>query len=42
MRTLLVGSGDRYANPNLYQNGKQLTGLQDAYGPRCGELMPRF
>lgn len=27
------GSGDRYANPNLYQNGKQLQGLEDAYGP---------
>lgn len=27
------GSGDRYANPNLYQNGKKLKGLEDAYGP---------
>ena len=27
------GSRNRYANPNLYQNGKQLTGLEDAYGP---------
>ncbi len=27
------GSRDRYANPNLYQNGKQLQGLEDAYGP---------
>lgn len=27
------GSHNRYSNPNLYQNGKQLTGLEDAYGP---------
>jgi arylsulfatase A len=27
------GSRNRYADPNLYQNGKQLTGLEDAYGP---------
>ena len=27
------GSRNRYANPNLYQNGHQLTGLEDAYGP---------
>lgn len=27
------GSRNRYANPNLYQNGKQLTGLEEAYGP---------
>ena len=27
------GSRNRYADPNLYQNGKQLTGLKDAYGP---------
>jgi len=27
------GSRDRYADPNLYQNGKQLEGLEDAYGP---------
>ena len=26
-------SGDRYANPNLYQNGEKLQGLEDAYGP---------
>ncbi len=26
-------SGNRYANPVLHQNGKQLTGLEDAYGP---------
>lgn len=27
------GSGDRYADPNLYQNGRHLNGLEDAYGP---------
>ena len=27
------GSRNRYADPNLYQNGKQLNGLEDAYGP---------
>jgi arylsulfatase A len=26
-------SGNRYADPNLFQNGKKLTGLRDAYGP---------
>ena len=25
--------GERYANPLLYENGKKLTGLEDAYGP---------
>jgi arylsulfatase A len=27
------GSRDRYADPNLWQNGKQLQGLEDTYGP---------
>ena len=27
------GSRNRYADPNLYQNGKKLAGLEDAYGP---------
>jgi arylsulfatase A len=26
-------SGNRYSDPNLYQNGKKRTGLKDAYGP---------
>jgi arylsulfatase A len=26
-------SGKRYADPNLYQNGKHLEGLEDRYGP---------
>ena len=27
------GSGNRYADPKLFQNGKELQGLKDAYGP---------
>lgn len=28
-----IESGNRYANPVLHQNGKQLSGLENAYGP---------
>jgi len=29
----LGNSGNRYADPKLFQNGKRLEGLEDAYGP---------